>query len=273
MPKKPAPISVYPYRAPEPPKLENVQYRPPFFKRLFMGKKKIEAKRQEIFEAQMARYEKNAKNYEKRMLAYQKAKKEHDQKMEVYRWAFETWEGKHIADSLELVSMHNKLERQFRTRLRTQYEERLERWNNSRDSILTAYYDAQQARGELGMEGLSYYFYQVNKPGWINCDRFYDIPQEEKMALAVKDEDPEEEKVFVVFKDINSMMKLNFRQGNNYIQPNVPKDAPVKIIALKITDGQPSMAVLDTRIGEEPVIDLNYQKCRIKDVKAALAEI
>lgn len=273
MPRKPAPIAVYPYQAPQLPKLENVQYNPPFFKRLFMGKKKIEARRIEMFEAQMARYEKNVKNYEKRMVAYRKAKKEQEQKMEAYRWAFETWEGKHIADSLELVGMHNKLEQQFSAQIAEQYEERLKQWKAIKDSILTAYYDAQQARGQLGMDGLSYYFYQVDKPGWINCDRFYDVPQEKQMALAVKDEDPEEEKVFVVFKEINSMMKLNFRQGNNYIQRNVPKDTPVKIIALKIADGQPSMAVLDTRIGEQPVVDLNYQKCRIKDVKAVLAEM
>jgi outer membrane protein OmpA-like peptidoglycan-associated protein len=272
-PQKPAPISVATYRAPKKPVLENVQYNPPFLKKLFMGKKKIAEKKQEIYDAQMARYQKNMMNYEKRLVAYENAKVEHQKKMVAYRWAYDTWEGAAVEDSLEFTQMHNQLEAEFRDRVQEKYKLRLAEWQNTRDSIMTAYYDAQMDNGELTMDGLSYYFYKIESPGWINCDRFYDVPQEEKMALAVRGTDYEEEKVFVVFKDINSMMRLYSKQGDRYVQNNLPKDAEVKIIALKVDNGLPSMAVLDTRVGEEPVINLKYEACKIKDIKAVLANI
>ncbi len=273
MPRKPAPISVATYRAPQRPVLENVQYNPPFLKQVFMGKKKIEEKKRKIYEAQVARYHKNMMNYEKRLLAYERAKVEQEKKLTAYQWAYGTWEGMAVGDSLEFTQMHNKLETDFRDRVQEKYRIRLADWQNTRDSIMTAYYDAQMERGELTMDGLSYYFYKVESPGWINCDRFYNVPQEDKMALAVRDADYEEEKVFVVFKEINSMMRLYSKQGDRYVQNNLPKDAEVKIIALKVDNGMPSMAVLDTRVGEEPVIDLKYEACKIKDIKEVLANI
>lgn len=272
-PNPPAPINVATYRAPKKPVLENVQYNPPFMKKLFMGKKKIAEKKQAIYEAQIARYHKNMMNYEKRLLAYEKAKIAYEKKKKAYDWAYGTWDGIAVGDSLEFSQMHYHLESVFRQRSREIYQARLTEWLSTKDSIMTAYYDAQLDNGQLTMDGLSYYFYKVEKPGWINCDRFYNVPQEEKMALAIRDTDYEEEKVFVIFKDINSMMRLYYKQGDQYVQNDVPKHAEVKIIALKVDNGMPSMAVLDTKIGEEPVIDLKYEACKIKDIKEVLASI
>lgn len=272
-PPKPAPVSVHRYREPQKPRLEDVRYNPPFLKRLFMGKKKIEAKKREIFDAQMARYQRNMENYKKRNMAYKKARKRYEEEMKAYRWAYDTWEGKLLEDSLELNRMQNKLEYEFRNRVTNKYKVRLAEWKAKKDSIMTAYYETQMANGELGMDGLSYYFYQIDKPGWINCDRFYDVPEEEKMTLAVRDSDPEEEKVFVVFKDINSMMRLYSRKGDRYVQNDVPKDAEVKIIGLKVQNGRPSMAVLNTRVGEKSVVELNYERCKINDIRKTLKSI
>ncbi len=272
-PTPPAPISVYKYREPQKPTLERVQYDPPFLKKLFMGKDKIQAKKQEIYEAQLVKYHKNMVNYEKRLVRYEKAREDYEKDMEKYLWNYETWDGIHVEDSLEFAGMHSKLENEYRALVLKNYEAKRAVWNEQKDSIMTAYYETQRKNGTLNMDGLKNYFYKLENPGWINCDRFYNVPANEKMALAVNDTDTEEEKIFLVFKEINSMMRLAYKQGTNYIQNDLPKNAEVKIIALKINKGQPSMAVLDTRVGAEPVIDLNYKNCKIRDIKKVMESI
>ena len=118
------------------------------------------------------------------------------------------------------------------------------------------------------------YLYRVNQLGWINCDRFYNIPAEEKMNLAVADDDEEKEEIFIVFRDIKSMMKAQRQATTNaYITQAVPKNAAIRIVGIKVKNGKAHLAIKDTTAGASIMHELNYQPTNLKMIRQALQNL
>ena len=60
-------------------------------------------------------------------------------------------------------------------------------------TLLAEFENDYDIKGNLDAASVDNYFFQVNQLGWINCDRFLNVPQEEKMIMVINDEDEVEE--------------------------------------------------------------------------------
>ncbi|MFZ6052817.1 OmpA family protein [Halocola ammonii] len=67
--------------------------------------------------------------------------------------------------------------------------------------------------------------------GWINCDRFYQTPQP-KVDFVVEYEGDFTPSVFLVFKEINSVMPYSYRKGNRLYFTGIPVDMQAEIVGL-----------------------------------------
>ena len=67
--------------------------------------------------------------------------------------------------------------------------------------------------------------------GWINCDRFYRTPQP-KVNFVVEYEGDFTPSVFLVFKEINSVMPYSYRKGNRLYFTGIPVDMQAEIVGL-----------------------------------------
>lgn len=99
------------------------------------------------------------------------------------------------------------------------------------------------------------YLASVRRLGWINCDRFLQIPREQRTLLFVEAEAP----VNMVFKDINSILSGTRRKRNGktaYTFSGVPKGRPVTLFSVKKQDGEILLAIRHTQTGEsqEPLV-------------------
>ncbi len=77
-------------------------------------------------------------------------------------------------------------------------------------------------------------FVDVNKFGWINCDRFYNTPAEKIICKTniINKEQSKGLTVYLVFKNINSLISANKDEQGNYDFNNIPVGEDVMAVAL-----------------------------------------
>jgi hypothetical protein len=119
---------------------------------------------------------------------------------------------------------------------------------------------------------LNAYIFNVNELGWINCDRFYGIPEAMKEPLVIADEDYSNEKIFVICKDIRSMLRAE-RTTKAYRTRSMPKGMDVRVVAIKLDNGQPYISMVDTKVGQEDQVALSYKACSLPELRKSLNEL
>jgi hypothetical protein len=108
--------------------------------------------------------------------------------------------------------------------------------------------------------------------GWINCDRFLYIPLEKRRELAVKDPEGGDEQVYVIFTRTNSIIRLD-RNKEQYYMAGLPDGMPVKLVGIRVADGQPALAVKETKIGQEESFVLNFEASSLPEIRNTLTAL
>ena len=113
---------------------------------------------------------------------------------------------------------------------------------------------------------------EIKKLGWINCDRFYEIKDKTNLGLAFnKGDNIESAVLFIVFKDINSVMKNYFLQSDNIYSAEF-KDIPVgqKVKLISITTKKNEIFTFQSDIIIEPnkTITINYKKSNLNNINS-----
>jgi len=124
---------------------------------------------------------------------------------------------------------------------------------------------------QLDRTALDYYMFSATKMGWINCDRFWDIDEEEKTDFVVTTQTPTDTKVQIVFKDINSIMTGTYKDGQ-LVFNNVPLGRQVKVIGISYANGKPTMGVAETTIDKNGFELTAFSEFSLDDLEKELNE-
>jgi hypothetical protein len=106
-----------------------------------------------------------------------------------------------------------------------------------------------KAIAKVDQAELNYYVQSATKFGWINCDRFWDTP-DEKIEFFVNTQSPNDAKVYLVFKEVNSIMQGQLSNGK-LVFKNIPVNQPVKVIGISFNKGKPTMAKAETTTNKD----------------------
>jgi hypothetical protein len=116
---------------------------------------------------------------------------------------------------------------------------------------------------------------ELNDFGWINCDRFYEISEEDKTDLRIAFpaiDSIEYAVAYLVFKDLNSVMDLPCYPpvGNQYSPKflNIPLKAKTKLIAFTIKKGKSYLFQKELTIKPQQSVEVNFKEA----TEAQLAE-
>ena len=256
---------------PKEPKRESVQYNPGFFKKLTMGKKQIEAREEAIYAQKM-------EQYRTRLERYPELKAAHEVEMESYREELAEYKAAKLAYDNGLKSQWQAHQQRRREKYKgalkaaeVKYRKTLQAYEAYKVRKIEAY-EAAVEQGQIDQRSLKNYFFAVNKMGWINCDRFYNIAASEKEQLMVMDNDEQEEMIFVLFTDIRSALRTSKGEGF-YATQAVPKGANAKVIGLKVQDGRSLLAVKEVTVGEIDKIELEYEPRRLSEIRKTMATL
>ena len=111
----------------------------------------------------------------------------------------------------------------------------------------------------------------INQLGFINCDRFLNIPEEDRLMLSVKEQQDENLEIFVTFSNTRGVMKFNFNnQEKGYTVSRVPKTETVKIIALRVKNGKVEAAIHDAAASQVKNLELTFKPYKLSELRFLL---
>ncbi|NRB52115.1 MAG: OmpA family protein [Saprospiraceae bacterium] len=265
--------------APTKPRREAVVYYPRGMEGIFMSKAKREKKEEAMFEKKMAAYNRKLANFKERQAGYRVAMEKYQHDFKVFQQAQKDYQAKIQAqkDNFKSTPAYLAYAEQVsksKDARRALYEKEVEEWYAAKDQRITEY-EAKYGDVLLGSSTMAMeYLYRVNRLGWINCDRFYQVPNEEKVDLAIADDDVEQEQLFVIFKDIKSMMRASkWKENANYQVSNLPRNMDIRVVGIKVVDGKAQLAIKDTKVSDEKPVKLSYQPASINKIRSALSNL
>jgi len=131
--------------------------------------------------------------------------------------------------------------------------------------------DQQIEAGIINNSTVSRYLVKTSNLGWINCDRFYQISEDEKMDLQFAS-GSYDDRYFLVFKNIRSLIRPSKIDGN-IVFKGIPKGEEVRLVAMKVKDGSASLAKQDFTLGSNVDVDLTFASAEMKELRKALNDI
>ncbi|MCB0767354.1 MAG: OmpA family protein, partial [Flavobacteriales bacterium] len=168
------------------------------------------------FDRQQVAFEEEVRSYPSRIERYEERKAAWDAKKEEEhaRWIEEVYLPAHARHHA-----NNADRRQLRDSL-------MAVWREERDARFTEYMAESDRRGTAEMDVVRSYLFTSNRLGWINCDRFFNVPPAEQGVVIAQGQAPIGLEVYLIFTEIASMMRLTERQDGSWRSDRVSRKEP-----------------------------------------------
>ncbi len=131
--------------------------------------------------------------------------------------------------------------------------------------------DKKMELGYVDQKLSSRYIVSTSRLGWINCDRFLKMEEEEKMELNFADTYKGKD-YYLVFKDIKSLIRPR-KENGRIIFGGMPIGAEVKLVSLEVKNNECFLASQDLTLGSNNEIDLQHRKVGLTEVREFLEDI
>ena len=118
----------------------------------------------------------------------------------------------------------------------------------------------------------NYYRANLNRFDWINCDRFYNVPQDRMVNVKIPKTEIKDINYYVVYKDINSLIKINPRDGQ--IETKIIKDKEVTIVAIGFDEENNPLFAKNTFLSNDnQTLNLKFETLKMSELKEAINSI
>lgn len=208
---------------------------------------RAEAEAEARYGAAMAEHGRRVERYERKLVLFEQEQASYPERSARYEERMQDWDR---SKAEELARWRSTVQAPMIERNRqragarwTEYEARMEQWTAQRDSSYREYVLRSDSAGTADMGGLRAYLFTTSTLGWINCDRFYDVPEREKHQVVAKGRSPRDTEAYLVFTDIRSLLRMERSVGGSWISPRVPKAQPAMLFAYTVIDGRPHLCL------------------------------
>jgi hypothetical protein len=227
-------------REPMEPRKESYQAQKPWWSFLFPTKARSAADAR--YERAMQDHELRLKRYEKRLASFTTECSTYPERLERYHERKIQWDAQKVA---EFETWNKEVSEPARARynalmvpLRAAHDSAVANWRAVREASMERYAFTSDSLGTAEVGGLNAYVFNTAKLGWINCDRFYNVPAEQKHSVIAQGCTVDDAQVFLVFTRIRSIMALGrIGSGDHFSQP-VARSEPAMVMAYAVIDGQ-----------------------------------
>jgi hypothetical protein len=246
------PVEPWMIDAPAPPRRESYFGKRPW---LPLGRKAAERMAQQRYARAIERHEKAMDAHARKEQRYEAECASYPDRLAAYAVNKEAWTERKRAERAEWDSTVWKAAKE---QYRTLYGAEIARtdslrraWNEQRRVRLEREAVRMDSLGLADRTSLGTYVFTTTDMDWINCDRFYDVPEEAKSDLYVSASPAGNEQVYIVFTRISSVLATH-RENGTHIAPNVPRNEPKVLFAYAVKDGRAQLCVQELRPGTDP---------------------
>ena len=241
------------------------------------NKEKIIQKQEERYNKALVNYDKRVGRYNKMLKYYDNNMTEYKKKFREYHIAMEEWKAKieverntfkSTPEYQEALKRYNIVQ----VKIDDRYSKQLIAWKEYKNKKLSEEAENMEKLGITDMNMMNQYFFAFNSLGWVNVDRFYKYKEEDKEMIVLNTKDHnEEEKVYVVFKTIKSIIPMDADSTNKqYKKNNIPKSEQASILAYTVKDGKPM--IYHQTLNASDNYTLNYTPSSFAEIKKLLQE-
>ncbi|HRH69875.1 MAG TPA: OmpA family protein [Flavobacteriales bacterium] len=180
------------------------------------------------FEKKRAAYGVECDNYPERLDRYWQRKAEWDalKQQEYDQWHTDTYlPAKQRYDALMAPK-------------RARYDSLVANWKQVREASMQQYVLRSDSMNTADLGGLNAYVFTTSNLGWINCDRFRDVPEEMKYAVVVDGKKYADAQTYLVFTNMRSMMGMARNNNGEFVSPPVARSEPAMLFAYAVIDGR-----------------------------------
>lgn len=239
-----------------------------------LNKKKKEQKNIADYHKNLDAYYKRMERFQKKDKKYKIAELDHQKDLMTYEEDLKAW-----FDSVEVIRenwkslpVNAQAIREFDS-LSNLYsiihQKQIDDWRAERKVKIGEIADKMDDLGITNASALNTYVFTMNTLGWINCDRFINVPQSQKRKIVIADADTTSKKVLLVLKNMNSSMSLT-KKGGEYVNNQIPKNEEVMVFSFKVVDGKPQVCLKEIELGEDE-IKMDFKPSSFAEIKEILA--
>lgn len=134
------------------------------------------------------------------------------------------------------------------------------------------FYAIMEKRAKAQAE-MNYYVTATTNLGWMNCDRFLDLPENEKTNVMVQQKPDDNINAFLVFRDFKSILNTNYPTPKQIGFGQVGIGQRCYAVLLKYEDKIPYLSIKEITIEADLIIEPEFVKMTTQELQIALAKL
>ncbi len=134
------------------------------------------------------------------------------------------------------------------------------------------FYAIMEKRAKAQAE-MNYYVTKTTNLGWMNCDRFLDLPENEKTNIMVQQKPADNINAFLVFRDFKSILNTNYPTPTQIGFGQVGIGQRCYAVLLKYEDEIPYLSIKEITIEADLIIEPEFVKMTTQELQIALAKL
>ena len=134
-------------------------------------------------------------------------------------------------------------------------------------------FESKIGRENIAASDWSYYITKTTDLGWMNCDRFLELPENKRTNIIVEQKPADNINISLVFTEFKSMMATNNNTFETYGFANVKKESKCYVVALKYEDKKPFLSLQKVTIAPDLVIKPEFKEYSIAELKKELSKL
>ncbi len=162
-------------------------------------------------------------------------------------------------------AFHQKQEGSIKKVAFEYYSKKRDAWYKAQDEAV----EKAVMAGNITKENLSYYFFETNKLGWLNCDYFTNDAESVLVDVGVKKRANLDAKI--IFKDRMAAMNVNSK-NEDIAFVKVPKGRKAWIVLMDFQQNSPRLALQEIETGK-PVPALEFKAMTVAQIRSELGRL
>ncbi|MBK8345215.1 MAG: OmpA family protein [Bacteroidetes bacterium] len=119
----------------------------------------------------------------------------------------------------------------------------------------------------------NFYMVEATGLGFMNCDRFIDLPEEQKTIVMVNAPLTDNVVAYMVFKSFKSILPTNYASATKMGFANVGKGNSCYVVLIKYENKTPYLSITELEIAENATVQPVFNQMTEAELKAALNKL
>lgn len=241
----------------------------------FLNRKKLEGQYTARYQHALSKYGQKLEHYDAELTRFEKRCEKYPEYLQTYYEDLSVWNI--VVNDMRTEFYEKQMPELKRIEMLKYtgqydlYEKELQEWSEKRIVELNKY---QMAIVEMGVppgQSMNYYLFENVNLGWVNCDKFYDVPEEQKIDVIAEIESEGDVQVILVFPENQIMLSFHKMSSKYFAIKQIPNNLNGIVLSYKVENGE-------LLVGQHPYkgqkkMKIDYEPMRLAEFRKLIQNL